>query len=243
MGDPGKLWSMAVGWNTQGDLSFIEEGVAGDRLYLKQGGNVGIGTTNPSRTLEINGGQLGVIPASGSPGVISAMPSGNGSFWNIGNTNNGTKLMVAAGDMRAADDTTSWNGSYLTIQAGGNVGINTTGPNTKLDVSGDLALRENSPAQITANQNNYAIGSYSVLRLTSNGSYNITGFAGGVQGKVLWIINANSTTGNLTLGNESTSSTAANRIWLQSGPTLALAPKAVAMLWYDTVDSRWRVLK
>jgi hypothetical protein len=104
-------------------------------------------------------------------------------------------------------------------------------------------LRENSPAQITSSQNNYAIGSYSVLRLTSSGSFNITGFAGGVQGKVLWIINANPSTGTLTLVSESGLSDAANRIWLQSGSTLALAPKAVAMLWYDSTTARWRVLK
>ena len=54
VGDPGKNWSMAVGWATQGDFSIIEEGIAGDRLYIKQGGNVGIGTTNPQAKLEVS---------------------------------------------------------------------------------------------------------------------------------------------------------------------------------------------
>jgi hypothetical protein len=47
LGDPTRVWALAVGWATAGDFSIIEEGVAGDRLYIKQGGNVGIGTTNP----------------------------------------------------------------------------------------------------------------------------------------------------------------------------------------------------
>jgi hypothetical protein len=53
--DPGKAWSMAVGWANQGDFSIIEELAAGDRLYIKQGGNVGIGTTNPVAKLDVNG--------------------------------------------------------------------------------------------------------------------------------------------------------------------------------------------
>ena len=55
LGDPTKIWSMAVGWANGGDLSIIEESVAGDRLYIKQGGNVGIGTTNPTERFEVNG--------------------------------------------------------------------------------------------------------------------------------------------------------------------------------------------
>ncbi len=53
--DPGKAWSMAVGWANQGDFSIIEELAAGDRLYIKQGGNVGIGTINPAAKLDVNG--------------------------------------------------------------------------------------------------------------------------------------------------------------------------------------------
>jgi hypothetical protein len=57
---------MAVGWATQGDLSFIEEGAAGDRLYLKQGGNVGIGTTDPKCKLDVSG-NLRALPTTSNP--------------------------------------------------------------------------------------------------------------------------------------------------------------------------------
>ena len=55
LGDPTKRWSLAVGWATAGDLTIIEEGVAGDRLYIKQGGNVGIGRTPLTNKLEVEG--------------------------------------------------------------------------------------------------------------------------------------------------------------------------------------------
>lgn len=55
LGDPTKTWSMAVGWATPGDFSIIEELVAGNRLYIQQGGNVGISTSNPTERLEVNG--------------------------------------------------------------------------------------------------------------------------------------------------------------------------------------------
>ena len=50
---------------------------------------------------------------------------------------------------------------------------------------------ENSPAQITANQNNYIPGNYDVLRLTSSAAYTITGITTGVKGRKLRIFKRN----------------------------------------------------
>lgn len=55
VGDPTRAWSMAVGWATGGDFSIIEEGVSGNRLYIKQGGDVGLGTSNPQARLDVQG--------------------------------------------------------------------------------------------------------------------------------------------------------------------------------------------
>jgi hypothetical protein len=56
VGDPTKAWSMAVGWATGGDFSLIEEGVAGNRIYVqKTTGYVGLNTSSPAYQLHVNG--------------------------------------------------------------------------------------------------------------------------------------------------------------------------------------------
>ncbi len=97
-----------------------------------------------------------------------------------------------------------------------------------------------SPAQITSNVNDYAptgFATASVLRLQSDVPRTITGLAGGVAGRMVWLTNVGSQT--ITLATESASSTAANRFAfgalgfdLPAGGSLSI--------WYDTTSSRWR---
>lgn len=53
--DPTQQWSFASGWATAGDFSLVQENVAGNRLYVKQNGNVGINTSDPLASLHVNG--------------------------------------------------------------------------------------------------------------------------------------------------------------------------------------------
>lgn len=48
-------WSWANGWTTAGDFSLVEEGVSGSVIYVKPGGNVGVGTTAPGYKLHVVG--------------------------------------------------------------------------------------------------------------------------------------------------------------------------------------------
>lgn len=109
-------------------------------------------------------------------------------------------------------------------------------PSTTWALTGDI-----TPSQITANQNDYnptGLSTASVLRLSSDASRDITGLAGGADGRVLLVFNVGSN--NIVLKDESASSTAANRFALNGDITLAADNSVI--LWYDATSSRWRAL-
>ncbi len=111
-----------------------------------------------------------------------------------------------------------------------------------VDVSGALKLStQSAPAQITSNQNNYnpssvVCASSATLLINSDAARDITGLAGGVTGCATVLINNGSFA--ITLKDESSSSTAANRFGF--GGDLPLASKQAVTLLYDSSASRWR---
>ena len=126
--------------------------------------------------------------------------------------------------------------------ANGLIGINNSSPNAALDVNGTVALSNDiSPASIGASQNNYAPAGHdtaSVMRLTASGAFNITGLAGGVDGRMLTIFNIGAST--ITLTNQDGASTAANRFAI--GSNIAIATDQAAILIYDSTSARWRAM-
>jgi hypothetical protein len=98
-----------------------------------------------------------------------------------------------------------------------------------------------TPAQITSNQNNYSTLGYDVLRLSTDASREITGFANGLRGKMLIINNVGSF--NIVLKHQNASSTASNRMILgNAGVDVTILPNDSVTLLYDTTDSRWRLI-
>lgn len=102
----------------------------------------------------------------------------------------------------------------------------------------DIA-NENTPAQITSNQNNYVPGNYDVLRLSSSKVVQITGIANGVKGRSLRIINS----GNyvITFKDESASSLAKNRFSIPRY-TVQLQPLDSVTFYYDSTAQRWTLV-
>jgi hypothetical protein len=111
-----------------------------------------------------------------------------------------------------------------------------------LDAQGAVKFSSQAtPAQITADQNNYnpssaVCSTTTTLILTSDAARSITGLAGGVAGCEMRVINAGSFT--ISLLEQSASSTAANRFNFSGN--LALASGQAANIVYDGVNSRWR---
>jgi hypothetical protein len=138
-------------------------------------GNVGIGTTSPSVTLEVNGTTQfdGAVNASGHDAFISTYSSVDGStpFKHINGANyaqlgqmgsngfgigNWANSAVLEGTNHLTLDSYSGNtyfqtgrNTVMTLLEGGNVGIGTTAPSVPLEVNGSIKLTANSGAFIT----------------------------------------------------------------------------------------------
>ncbi|HYE59427.1 MAG TPA: hypothetical protein VD948_13020 [Rhodothermales bacterium] len=111
--------------------------------------------------------------------------------------------------------------------------------NNRLRVTG-IEHPATSPAQITADQNNYDPGAGYFFRLSSDASRNITGIAGGANGRKILLVNVGSN--DIVLTNEDGASTAANRVITGTGASVTLAANDTAELIYDSTTARWRLL-
>jgi hypothetical protein len=139
--------------------------------------------------------------------------------------------------LKVSADGSSWVEALIADPATGGVATpQAFDARGKIAFSGDI-----SPSQITANQNDYnptGLSSAAVLRLSTDASRNLTGLAGGGDGRTVVIQNIGSH--NLVLLNQSGGSSAANRFALAANITLTADQCAV--LQYDAGASRWRAL-
>lgn len=100
-----------------------------------------------------------------------------------------------------------------------------------------------SPAQITADQNDYNptnAANATFWRINSDAQRSITGIVSGKSGQRIILANVGSF--DILLSNQSASSAAANRIITGTGAAITLSADTQRELWYDPTTSRWRVL-
>ncbi len=96
---------------------------------------------------------------------------------------------------------------------------------------------ENTPDQITANQNNYVPGNYDVLRLSSSKTIIITGMKGGVKGRNLKLFNVGDNT--IVLSHQNSDSDSNNRFKFRSGTASFIESGDTVEIYYDSTQMRW----
>lgn len=128
------------------------------------------------------------------------------------------------------------------INNAGNLGLNTTTPNVMVDINGGYATRGTTINVVggTAN-NNVAVGNTSFGKIafsSGSGAFVITGFADGYDGKRLRLLNR--TNQQMTVMDQSASSSAANRIITGAGADVSFkGPMQMLDFIYDGTAQRW----
>lgn len=128
----------------------------------------------------------------------------------------------------------------LFISQGGAVGFGTVNPAVEADVAGALAIRRGDVTLTAGNNNDIALGGATFVKLSGpSAAFAVTGFAGGSDGRLLYLYNATSQA--MTIRNNNTGSAAANRILTLTGAdvTLRAGAQSFASFIYDAAQNLW----
>jgi hypothetical protein len=214
-------------YNNDGVFPFIKQTV--DSYYWK---NSSIKFWNSANTFSVtmkatsslaSDVTFNLPTSTGSSGAFLKTDGSGGSSWSL----------IAASDIGS--------GTIATARLGSGTANSSTvlyGDQTYKTIGGTSAL-----SQITSNQNDYSLGDTNfqgmyTISSDANGR-TITGLASGSGGRVVRIMNTGSY--DIIFSNQSTSSTAANRIQMPFDLDMVLRPNDCWTLIYDSVSSRWFV--
>ena len=148
-----------------GNLRFITNDL--ERMRINSSGNIGIGTSNPGYTLDVNGNFRcnDILYIGNSTGnVKNDLIGSNGARTVLIASNDGKSYLQYNNDLNICkfEDNTS---SIYIVSTSGNVGINTTNPGYTLDVNGKTRCSES----LLAIHNSNTIGNL----YTTNGNVGI----------------------------------------------------------------------
>ena len=139
-------------------LNFVETGVADGRLFIGEGGNVGIGTTQPETALHIHGASNPTlkIEADSTNALASTVSlrqsddTGIDISYDGRDGHEGLRFDVFPSGLTLIpilQETVEPSTLFISNQTAslGNIGIRTTNPKAPLDVYGDINIRGSKP--------------------------------------------------------------------------------------------------
>jgi hypothetical protein len=221
----------------ESDASFAVTRYGGDSpgIFGRSAGGT-ISTPTATQSTHV----LGIFGARGHDGTSFTSSRARieiGASQNWTSTANGTNISFYT----TANGTTS-SQQRVYIAQSGNVGINRTSPNAKLDVDGDIILGVKSHEPLFPNSNIIALDreGKSVIRVIGTNTTSLSGIAAGVDGMLLYIYNYDSV--NFTIAHNSATALNENRIWTGNGSDIVFTSRGGAILIYDGVNLKWRVL-
>jgi hypothetical protein len=137
-----------------GGIQFVSGGA--NRMILNSSGNVGIGTTSPTRLLDVNGViRTQNAGSAGAPSIeLGTSAQGNGLFYPTTNT-----IAISTNDTER-----------MRITSGGNVGIGTSNPTYTLDTYGGEVRFKGSSTYMTVNIDNNSTNGGGGIYLRQNGT-------------------------------------------------------------------------
>ena len=113
-----------------------------DKMIILGNGNVGIGVTDPSASLEVHGGNGSILIGSGiypSYNAITLNGSTSQNDYNFISSSSDKNLYINRSSSKSIFFREN-NSNQMVIEAGGNVGIGTNNPQSKLEVHGQLKI-------------------------------------------------------------------------------------------------------
>lgn len=133
-----RVGDMVIRCASNQSMLFNSNGGSGVSSMIISGGNVGIGTSVPAYSLQVDGDvALNVLPGIGTTGSIKIGRQDFNARWHMINVNTGTAASLSNMIFNLHDAVTSTSiAPILTLRGNGNVGIGTTSPTTALYVSG-----------------------------------------------------------------------------------------------------------
>ncbi len=120
-------YSLRTGINGANDFDIYDKANSASRLYIKNGGNVGIGTSSPETKLEV---------------LSTSQPQFQITF----NSANKVAFSRSGGDFRIkVSDGTGTLQDRMTFDELGNIGIGITSPGAKLEIAGQVKITGGVP--------------------------------------------------------------------------------------------------